>query len=171
MRSASLLAAVFALAACTDSRAPSRGETTSPPPTSAQVDSGIEPGPVVRIELQTRALERGCDEVDCDDRTLLVVDSIGAELQTAITARFDAVEFVPLEQINHRAAEGGDAVRAVTPAAGRLAKEDPAVWAVQVAFWTANEARIQEYLFRNDAGRWVDVSPEQVGVTVTMAIS
>ncbi len=109
--------------------------------------------------------------MDCDDRTLLVVDSIGADLRTAIAARFDAVEFVPLEQINQSAAEGGDAVRAVTPAGGRLAKEGPAVWAVRVAFWTANEARIQEYLFRNDAGRWVDVSPEQVGVKVTMAIS
>lgn len=130
-----------------------------------------EPQPEASLELQVRALERACQEVECTGRTLLVLDSISDQLRAAISARFDDVEFTPLEQLNERAGEEGDAARAITPTAGRLAKADPAVWAVLVSFWTSNEYRGQEYLFRNDAGRWVDVSPEQAGVTVTMIIS
>ena len=129
------------------------------------------PGAEASLELQLRALERACSDVDCTGRTLLVLDSISDELRAAISARFDDVEFIPLEQLNERATEERDAARAITPTAGRLARDEPAVWAVLVSFWTANEYRGQDYLFRNDAGRWVDVSPEQAGVTVTMIIS
>ena len=144
--------------------------TVSAPTASTEVVSS-EPGAETSLELQVRALERACNEVDCTGRTLLVLDSISDELRAAISARFDDVEFPPLEQLNGRASEEPDTVRAITPTTGRLAKEDPAVWAVLVSLWTPNEYRGQEYLFRNDAGRWVDVSPEQAGVTVTMMIS
>lgn len=162
--------AVLACAGCTSSASPDEAPTSE----SAVVASTV---PVIDVlasaELQARAVERACEEHSCDGRRLLLPVSTEDEVQSAISKRLPAAEFVSEDDL---LAVAGPVLNVpddvvIVRVVGVKLTERTDVRSIEV--WivgTPDSGVLQPYLFRWNGNEWTDVRPEDVGVTTTIAV-
>jgi len=164
-RGAVLLVAVVVVAACTSA--------ARPQPISARVAG----------ELTVRAVRRACPA--CGERTTFVRDALlksdtllgdelpmPADVRTALVAGLGAVLVTRDEATGLFDDEGALPDGGIVVTVGPIEDLAPGVVGIDVGIARhAFDYRAQTVLFRWERGQWHDATPDEIGVTVTSAVS
>lgn len=124
--------------------------------------------------VRATAFSVACLEVLCPGAPILAPDALPDDVREAIRTGFsDEVEYVSEASLEARSGDDGRFVDgAILISPGEPYQPNGSVVAVEVALQKGYRDYVgRTYLFERDGDRWIAVSPDSVGITVTSSVS
>ena len=124
--------------------------------------------------VRAAAFSVACLEVLCPGAPILAPDTLPGEVREAIRTDFsDEIEYVTEQSLKDRTGDDGRFVDgAILISPGEPYQSTDSVVAVDVALQKGYRDYVgRTYLFQRDGDRWIAVSPDSVGISVTSSVS
>ena len=124
--------------------------------------------------VRAAAFSVACLEVLCPGAPILAPDTLPGDVREAIRTDFsDEIEYVTEQSLKDRTGDDGRFVDgAILISPGEPCQATDSVVAVDVALQERYRDYVgRTYLFQRDGDRWIAVSPDSVGISVTSSVS